>query len=133
MKALLNLDAGSPFEIETPPVEKIPVEPLADLQPETVYTLALAALPQQKINSLRIQSAMKYVAAAKGRMYPTLSAFGGLGTNYVNVKRSRNLRQVLSGQPVHSSMWQAQIIVWLRHPSIQVGEKATSDRQPVQK
>ncbi|HUR65068.1 MAG TPA: TolC family protein [Chitinophagaceae bacterium] len=86
MKALLNLDAGVPFEIETPPVEKIPVESLGDLQPETVYTMALAALPQQKVNSLRIQSAMKYVAAAKGRMYPTIAAFGGLGTNYVNVK-----------------------------------------------
>jgi outer membrane protein len=86
MKALLNLDAGTPFEIETPPVEKIPVLSLGELQPETVYTMAMAALPQQKVNSLRIQSAIKYVAAAKGRMYPTITAFGGLGTNYVNVK-----------------------------------------------
>ena len=34
MKALLNMDAGAPFDIETPPVDRIPVEPLAEMQPE---------------------------------------------------------------------------------------------------
>lgn len=86
MKALLNLDAGASFEIETPPVDKIPVEPLAEMQPDAVYTMAIAALPQQKVNLLRIQSAQKSVAAAKGAMYPTISAFGGLNTSYVNIK-----------------------------------------------
>ncbi|MFN8291267.1 MAG: TolC family protein [Chitinophagaceae bacterium] len=86
MKALLNMDAGAPFEIETPPVDRIPVEPLAEMQPEAVYAMAIAALPQQKVNLLRIQSAQKSVAAAKGAMYPTISGFGGLNTSYVNVK-----------------------------------------------
>jgi outer membrane protein len=40
MKALLNLDAGAPFDIESPSVDKVPVESLADLQPEAVYALA---------------------------------------------------------------------------------------------
>lgn len=86
LKALLNLDAGAAFDIETPPVDRIPVEALADLQPDAVYALAIGTLPQQKVNTLRIQSAQKSVAAARGMMYPTFSAFGGLGTNYVNVK-----------------------------------------------
>jgi outer membrane protein len=86
MKALLNLDAGVPFDIVTPPIERIPVEALADLQPDAVYNLAINTLPQQKVNSLRIQSAQKSVAAAKGMMYPSFNGFGGLGTNYVNVK-----------------------------------------------
>ncbi|MCB0741697.1 MAG: TolC family protein, partial [Chitinophagaceae bacterium] len=34
MKALLNLDAAADFNIATPPVDKIPVEPLAALQPD---------------------------------------------------------------------------------------------------
>jgi outer membrane protein len=46
----------------------------------------MGTLPQQKVNTLRIQSAQKSVAAAKGTMYPTFSAFGGMGTNYVNIK-----------------------------------------------
>lgn len=86
LKALLNLDAGTAFDIQTPPVDRIPVETLADLQPDAVYALANSTLPQQKVNLLRIQSAQKSVAAAKGMMYPTFSAFIGLGTNYVNVE-----------------------------------------------
>ena len=33
MKALLTLDAGISFDIDTPPVDLIPVEPLADYRP----------------------------------------------------------------------------------------------------
>jgi outer membrane protein len=86
LKALLNLDAGISFDIQTPPVDRIPVETLADMQPDAVYALATSTLPQQKVNLLRIQSAQKSVAAAKGMMYPSFSAFIGLGTNYVNVE-----------------------------------------------
>jgi len=96
MKALLNLDAGVYFDIITPPVDLIPLEALADLQPEAVYTLALNTLPQQKVNTFRIQSAQKYVAAAKGSMYPTISAFGSLATNAISFKRAI-YDQVLTG------------------------------------
>ena len=89
LKALLNLDAAASFEIETPPLDQIPVENLSDLQPEIVYGLALANLPQQKINNLRIQAAHKYLDASKALMYPTVSAFGGMGTNYANNKIPR--------------------------------------------
>ena len=85
MKALLTLDAGTSFDIDTPPVDMIPVEPLADLQPESVYALALANLPQQKVNELRLLAAKRNVAAARGRMFPTLSASGSIGTNYADV------------------------------------------------
>ncbi|HEX5652922.1 MAG TPA: TolC family protein [Chitinophagaceae bacterium] len=86
LKALLNLDAGMPFDVATPPVGLIPVESLADLQPEAVYASAMANLPQQKVLQLRLQSALRSVAAARGAMYPTISAFGGLGSSYVNIK-----------------------------------------------
>lgn len=66
MKALLNLDAAAPFDVTTPPVDLIPVEALADLQPDAVYALAIVTLPQQKVNLLKIESAKKSVAAAKG-------------------------------------------------------------------
>ncbi len=86
MKALLNLDAGMEFDIDTPPVSQIPVEPLASLQPEAVYHMAIKALPQQKVNELRLQSAVKSSKAARALMYPSVSAFGGLSNNYVNIK-----------------------------------------------
>jgi outer membrane protein len=87
MKALLNLDAGVAFDIETPSVDKIPLESLADLQPEAVYALALKNLAQQKVIDFRLQALRKDVEVAKGQMYPQITAFGGIGTSYVNVKR----------------------------------------------
>jgi outer membrane protein len=86
LKAILNLDAAVPFDIATPPVQMIPVEPLAELQPDAVYAAALKNLPQQKVNELRLQSNQVAVKAARGSMYPTLSAYGGLGSNFVNIQ-----------------------------------------------
>lgn len=86
LKALLNVDPGAPFEVETPAIEKIPVEPISELQPEQVYQLAVMNLPQQKVNSLRLKSAQKYVEAARGAMYPSVSLSASLQTNYSNLK-----------------------------------------------
>ena len=36
MKALLNLDAGLPFDIASPSIDQIPLENLADLLPEII-------------------------------------------------------------------------------------------------
>lgn len=97
LKAILNVDAGKSFVVETPPVEKIPVLTLEELQPEFVYAEAVTNLPQQKVNDLRIKAAERYVAAARGQMYPTFSLFAGLGTNYANNKIP-SVVQVPTGQ-----------------------------------
>ena len=86
MKALLNIDAAEPFDVVVPPVELIPIESLADLQPEYVFQLALKNLPQQKVNELRKEANLAYVKSARANMYPTLGAYGGLGSNFVNIK-----------------------------------------------
>ena len=88
LKALLALDVSTPFDIVTPPIELIPVEPLSELQPENVYRLALANLPQQQVTKLRLKAQEKYVAAAKGRLYPSIGASGALQTNYSNSKNN---------------------------------------------
>lgn len=82
IKAYMALDAATPFEIDTPPVDRIPVEKIADLQPETVYALAIANMPQQKANDFKLKAAEKNSAAAKGSLYPTISMFGSLGSSY---------------------------------------------------
>ncbi len=82
LKALLNLDAAADFDIAAVPVDLVPVESLADLQPEAVYNLALANLPQQKVDELNLKAAIKSVQVARGNMYPTFSLFGSLGTTY---------------------------------------------------
>lgn len=87
LKALLNLEADAPFDIEVPPVASIPVEPLSALDPAVVYQSALENLPQQKINNLNLKASEKNVAIAKAGLYPSLSFFGGLNSRYSNAQK----------------------------------------------
>lgn len=86
LKALLNIDAAAQFDIAVPPVETIPVEALAELDPAIVYESAVRNLPQQKINALNVKAAEKNTLVAKAGLYPSLSIFGSLSTNYSNRK-----------------------------------------------
>lgn len=96
LQAILNLDAAAPFDLDTPPVETIPVEPITSLQPDIVYSIAIGTFPQQKMNDLRISSAVKNVDYTKGRLYPTLSAYGALGDNFFNDLRQVNYEPIIS-------------------------------------
>jgi len=84
LKAYMDLDASVPFDVDTPPVDSIPIEKLADLQPESVYTLALANQPLQKMDALQILSAHQTVRATKGAMFPVVSLYGNLSSYYLN-------------------------------------------------
>jgi outer membrane protein len=95
LKASMNIDAATPFEVDVPPVEKIPIETLADLQPEAVYALAISNFPQQRVNDFKLKAAQKNSEAAKASMYPTISAFGNLNSNYIYL-RSPLFNQTLS-------------------------------------
>lgn len=86
LKSLLQLDAGVAFDVEAPPVEMIPIEPIGEMQPEAVYVLALKNLPQQQVNKFNLEAAQKYADAAKGLLYPSLSLGASLGSNYSSSK-----------------------------------------------
>jgi len=96
LQALLNLDAAESIDIDSPPVDKIPIEPMAELEPAVVFASALENLPQQKINHLNFLAAQKNLKVAKASMYPTLSIFGGLNTRYSNAQKmiARHFEQV---------------------------------------
>jgi outer membrane protein len=82
IKSILNLDAAAPFQIAIPAANAIPVEPIADLLPNLVFEKAVMQQPRQKANQLRLEAAEKNTAAARGALYPTISAFGNLQTAY---------------------------------------------------
>ena len=84
LKGLLNLDAALPFEVEIPAVDKIAVETLADLEPSSVFALALANQPLQKSNTLKIKAQEKNILTQKSTLYPTFTANYSLGTTYNN-------------------------------------------------
>ncbi len=87
LKSFMNIDAAAEFEVDTPPVESIPVEPIADLQPDAVYQLALTNQPLQMVNDYRLKAAEKNRAAARGAMYPNFSGFASLGSGFNNQAR----------------------------------------------
>ncbi len=97
MKALLNMDPTLEFDIFTPPVDRIPVESLADLQPEAVYKLASQNMPQQKVDELNLKAALKLVQVSKATMYPTISLFGSLGSTYNNKSKEVISKTTLTG------------------------------------
>lgn len=82
LKAYMNFDAAAPFEVDTPPADAIPLLNIADLQPDVVYTSAIANQPLQKSNEFRLKAAQKNALAARGAMYPTISAYATLGSGY---------------------------------------------------
>lgn len=84
LQGVLNLDVSVPFEVEIPDVTKIPLDNLTDLQPETVYSLAINNQPSIKANKFRIQGAEKSILAAKASMYPSISGSYSLSSNYTN-------------------------------------------------
>jgi outer membrane protein len=97
LKSFMNIDAAEVFEIDTPPVETIPLEPIADLQPDFVYQQALKNQPQQLSDDYKLKAAQKNTAAAKASMYPTLSVFGNLGSNYLTFKKRPYYNKVFEG------------------------------------
>jgi outer membrane protein len=54
LKALLSLPADQAFDLETPPVETIPVDNILEERPEVIYAMAMQTQPQIKVNSLRL-------------------------------------------------------------------------------
>lgn len=82
IKSILNLDAAVPFRIAIPVAQSIPVEPIASLQPADVFAAAIKLQPRLQANELRLKAAEKNTAAARGAMYPSITAFGNLQTAY---------------------------------------------------
>lgn len=86
LKSYLNIDIAAPFDIDAPPVKDIPIENIAELQPEDVYNLAVQTQPLQKQYALLIEASKKQVLAARANMYPSLSAFVGFNSRYINAQ-----------------------------------------------
>ena len=84
LKAAINLDMATAFEVETPEVENISLESLMSLEPESLYKFALTTQPTQKANELRLKSSEQSIKASKTAFYPTISAYAGLNSRFAN-------------------------------------------------
>lgn len=84
LKALLNLDFSTPFDVVAPHVDMAGELRLTDLSPEEVYAEAKKHFGSIRSSELRLQAADKNLQAAKGALYPTLSLGAQLGSNWAS-------------------------------------------------
>lgn len=99
LKAAINLDMAVPFDVEIPAVNAIPLQPLGELDPAILYQLALNNQPAQKVSDLRIKSAEASIKRAKSAFYPTISAFGGMGSNFANAATTVTGANIIGVKP----------------------------------
>ncbi|MFS4494261.1 TolC family protein [Maribacter sp. 2308TA10-17] len=83
----MNLEETSDIEIFSSITEKSESENELNLSSDSVYSKAREFLPVLKAQEFRAKAAKKQVAVARGRLYPSLLAFAGIGTGYFETTR----------------------------------------------
>ncbi len=86
----LNLPASQDFKIEVPEIPEPDQRPVL-MNGSEVYDIAMQTLPAIKAAELRVLSAAKAIAIARGAYYPRLSLNAGIGTNYSSIDIDRSL------------------------------------------
>lgn len=81
LKQLMNLDTVNNFKIANPDVE-VQSENLLSNSVQNIYETALKNQPSIKGAEYNLLMSEKYLAAAKGRVSPTISLNGSIGTGY---------------------------------------------------
>jgi outer membrane protein TolC len=83
----MNLENTSDIEIQKD-LEEIATELNSqEMKSDAVYTEAREFIPMIKAQEFRAEAAKKQVAVSRGRLYPSLSFFAGIGTGYFETFR----------------------------------------------
>jgi outer membrane protein len=83
---LLNLN--EPFDISVPPINMTAELEQMNKTMDDIYNIALTTQPSIRGADYQLKSAEKGVSIAKGRLYPSLTLFGSLSTNYSNLYKN---------------------------------------------
>ncbi len=78
LKAVLNLDAGYPLEVNVPELDQVKILQLAELAPEYVYEQAVRVRPQLEANRYQHEALGANARAVRAQLYPTIGAFGNV-------------------------------------------------------
>ena len=81
LQQVIDLPVSKDFIVEKPPLKEVEV-PKEVLTPEQIFDYAMISRPEIKSADLRVQSAEKSLAIARGKITPTLSFGGTWATGY---------------------------------------------------
>ena len=84
LKQLLQLEAGTEFEIIMPDLSLMIIE-TGKVNTDSIYAVASVVLPRLKAINYQLQAMKKQVAAARGAIYPSLAIGGAIYTGYYAV------------------------------------------------
>ncbi len=88
LKQVMQIPAFQPLEIEIPEIE-LNESDLADLNPQRVYEIALATMPEVKSADKNVESALSSIKVNQGSYYPRISLSAGVNTNYSSIAADR--------------------------------------------
>ncbi|WP_144802832.1 TolC family protein [Maribacter sp. MAR_2009_72] len=83
----MNLENTSEIEITKELPQVVADAAFNEITSDSVYNEAREFLPLIKAQELRAKAAKKQVAVSRGRLYPSLSFFAGIGTGYFETTR----------------------------------------------
>lgn len=83
----MNLGEANDITIQTEIEKQFDASQNREVRADTIYAMARDFLPLIEAQELRAKAAKKQVAVARGRLYPSLSLFGGMGTGYFETTR----------------------------------------------
>ncbi|MEN8249596.1 MAG: TolC family protein [Bacteroidota bacterium] len=88
LKQVMQIPASEHLEIEIPEIELSEAD-LADLNPDKVYEIAEATMPEIKGADKNIESSILGVKVAQSSYYPRVTLGAGLNTNYSSIAAER--------------------------------------------
>jgi outer membrane protein len=84
LKQLLQLEAGTQFEIIMPDLSEMITE-TGKVDTDSIFAIASEVLPRLKAINFELQAKKKQYAASKGAIFPSLSVGGSIYTGYYEI------------------------------------------------
>jgi outer membrane protein len=103
LKQLMMLDPETEMEVEKPEVPRPAVDP-DQFDAREVFSTAMQTQPIIRANDLRLESSRLDEKLAKSAIWPSLSVFGNLNSNYSSVARDISNRTFIEGVPIQNDV-----------------------------
>jgi len=87
LKQYMEMDPATEITVDRPDVSKLTDIQTAFAAPDVIKT-ALVVNPDIKLAEIQQEGYLQAIKIAKGNYYPTVSLFGGLGTNYSSISQN---------------------------------------------
>jgi outer membrane protein len=126
LKQILNLDSMNNFSISRPNIDMMNNE-LAKASVQDIYEMALKSQHSLKSANYNLLAAEKNLDVAKGRVSPTLSATGTIGTGTSGLDKNIVSTNITGADPVAATL-DGSVVVYQPHYEVVTEKKPFADQ-----